>query len=69
MPQVILKLDVQKLTCNASRKSSKRHNWVTFFWLVENYIHFSYSKCGKVVRSEIGKFGEEYEKYCIWKCN
>ncbi len=30
-----------KTTCDASQKSSNRYNWVTFFWLIENYIYFS----------------------------
>ncbi len=51
---------------NALEKSSKRHNWVTFFWLIENFIHFLYPKCGRIViGSEIGRFGEEDEKCCI----
>ncbi len=60
----------KKPICDASQKCSKRHNWVSFFWLVENYIHISYPKCDKVVKgSEIGKFGEEDDKLCIQKCN
>ncbi len=60
----------KKLACDALQKGSKIHCWITFFWLVENYFHFSYPKCGKVVtESEIGKFGEEDEKCCFWKCN
>ncbi len=59
----------KKPTCDASQKGSKRHNWVTFFWLVKNYIYFSYSKYGKVMKgSEIGKVGED-EKCSIRKCN
>ncbi len=47
----------QFVTC---RKESKIHNWITFFWLFKNYIHFSYSKCGKVVIGvEIDRFGED----------
>ncbi len=58
----------KKLTCDASQKDSKIYNWITFFRLVENYIHFSYPKWGKVVtRSEIGKFGDKDEKYYIRK--
>ncbi len=50
---------------HVSLKGSKIHNWVTLVWLVKNYIHFSYPKCGKVVTgSEIGKFGNEDEK-CV----
>ncbi len=46
------------------------HNWVTFFRLVKNYIHFSYLKCIKVVTEpKIDKFGEEDEKCCIRKCD
>ncbi len=53
----------KKLACDASEKVSKWHNWVTFFWLVENYNYFSYPKCGKVMtRSEMSKFEDEYEK-------
>ncbi len=59
----------KKPTCDASQKDSKRHNCVTSFWLVENYFHFSYPKCGRVVTgSKIGKFGEEDEKCYIQKC-
>ncbi len=58
----------KKPICDASQKGSKRYTWVTFFWLIENYIHFSYPKCGNVVTgSGIGKFGED--KKCIGKCN
>ncbi len=52
--------------CDAPQRCSKRHNRVTFFWLVENYIHFLYSEV--MTGSEIGKF-EEDEKCWIWKCN
>ncbi len=56
--------------CNMSQKGGKRHNWVIFFWLVEDYIHFSYPKWSQVImRSEIGKFEEENEKCRIQKCN
>ncbi len=59
----------KKPTCDASQKGSKRQNWVTFFWLVENYIHFSYPKCDRVVKgSEIDKFGED-EKCSTRTCN
>ncbi len=30
----------KKPTCNTSQTGNKKNNWVTFFWLVENYIHF-----------------------------
>ncbi len=48
----------------------RRHNWITFFWLVEYYIHFSYPKCGKVVMESdiICKLGED-EKWFIRKRN
>ncbi len=47
----------KKLPCNASQKD-----------FIENYIHFSYPKCGRVVTgSEIDKFGEESKKYCTRK--
>ncbi len=60
----------KKTFCYASQKCGKRDNWVTFFWLAENYDHFSYPKCGKVVTGpEIGKFGVEDGKCCTWKCN
>ncbi len=41
----LIYLMCKKPTCDASQKGSKRQNLVTFFWLVENYIHFSYPKC------------------------
>ncbi len=57
----------KKPTYDASQKGNKRRNCVTFFWLVENYVHFSYSKCSLVLmESEIG---EEDEQGCIWKFN
>ncbi len=60
----------KKPTCDVSQKGSKRHNCVTFFWLVEKYIHFSYPKGDGVgTGSEISKFGEEHEKCGITKCN
>ncbi len=63
-----LTLMCKKPTGDTSQKNSKRHNRVTFFWLVKNYTHFSYSKCDWVVkRSEIGKFGKDDEKCYIQK--
>ncbi len=51
-------------------KVSEGHKCVTFFWLVKNYIYFSYPKCGNVVMgSEIGKFKGEDKRCCIRKCN
>ncbi len=32
----------KKLICDTSQKGSKSQNRVTFFWLVENYIHYLY---------------------------
>ncbi len=57
-------------TCDPLQKSSKRRKWVTFFRLIENYIHFLYSKRGKIVTgSKIDMFEEEDEKCYIQKCN
>ncbi len=70
MTHVTISPDVQKINLWRVTKALNRCNWVTFFWLIENCIYFSYSKCdGVVTRSEIGKFGEEDKKYSIWKCN
>ncbi len=56
----------KKPTRDASQKVSKRHNWRTFFWLVEKNIHFSYPKWGKVMAgSKIDKFEEKDEKRCV----
>ncbi len=59
----------KKPICDASQEGSKGHIWINFFWLVENYCHFSHPKDGKAVTGlEIAKFRED-EKCCIQKCN